>query len=211
MPGIAVVAAVTLCSATVPPWRDSRIHSFGNVGIGGRVHAAVAPAVTKLIDLVAYGGRDVRTELRNRSAFVVDFGCGTGASTSPRGIGVDCSREMLDVARRLRPECEFQRGLAERWGTEGMCDEVHIAFLLHEQPRSRRLRILKNAMRLCRDRVVVMDIDPKYKPSATMRSGEPYLACYLANIESDIASIGAPVDRRQSVDGHVVVWELHKV
>ena len=208
---MAAIAALAACCTSVAPWRDPRIHNLGNVGFGGRVHAAMAPAVTRFIDSVAYGGYDVRAELRGRNASSVDLGCGTGASTSPHGIGVDSSSEMLIVARRMRPDCRFERGLAERWGDADMCDEVHLAFLLHEQPVARRRRILKNALRLCRDRVVVMDIDPSYSPSALMRRGEPYITSYLREIERDLASAGAAsVTRRQCVDRHVVVWELAK-
>jgi hypothetical protein len=41
-------------------WHDSRIHSLGNIGFGGAVHAALAPFSTKLIDVLAYNGTDVR-------------------------------------------------------------------------------------------------------------------------------------------------------
>ena len=41
-------------------WNDPRIHSLGNVGLGGVVHALLAPFSTKLIDVLAYDGADVR-------------------------------------------------------------------------------------------------------------------------------------------------------
>lgn len=42
-------------------WHDSRIHTLGNVGFFGAVHAALAPLSTKIIDVVAYDGRDIRS------------------------------------------------------------------------------------------------------------------------------------------------------
>jgi hypothetical protein len=42
-------------------WFDSRIHTFGNTGFLGALHAAMAPLSTKVIDIVAYDGKDVRS------------------------------------------------------------------------------------------------------------------------------------------------------
>jgi hypothetical protein len=45
-------------------WHDQRIHTLGNVGFWGAVHAASAPASTKLIDIMAYKGLDVRQKVQ---------------------------------------------------------------------------------------------------------------------------------------------------
>ena len=37
-------------------WDRPDIHTFGNVGLGGGFHAAMAPLATKIIDEKAYGG-----------------------------------------------------------------------------------------------------------------------------------------------------------
>jgi hypothetical protein len=42
-------------------WSDRRIHTFGNTGFLGALHAAMAPLSTKVIDMVAYDGQDVRS------------------------------------------------------------------------------------------------------------------------------------------------------
>jgi hypothetical protein len=44
-------------------WFDDRIHTLGNHGFGGAVHAALAPFSTKIIDLAAYHGEDVRLKV----------------------------------------------------------------------------------------------------------------------------------------------------
>jgi hypothetical protein len=44
-------------------WLDKRIHTLGNVGFGGAFHAALAPLSTKLIDLAAYDGINIRAEV----------------------------------------------------------------------------------------------------------------------------------------------------
>lgn len=42
------------------------IHTLGNVGFSGALHAALAPLSTKMIDLIAYEGRDVRQMVRSK-------------------------------------------------------------------------------------------------------------------------------------------------
>jgi hypothetical protein len=42
-------------------WYNPTIHSFGNIGFLGAIHAALAPISTKVIDVVAYDGEDVRS------------------------------------------------------------------------------------------------------------------------------------------------------
>jgi hypothetical protein len=44
-------------------WFDARIHTLGNVGFLGAVHAACAPITTKLIDVLAYDGIDIRQKV----------------------------------------------------------------------------------------------------------------------------------------------------
>lgn len=49
-------------------WFDDRIHTLGNYGFWGAVHAAVAPISTKIIDVVAYDGVDIRLQVSYRRA-----------------------------------------------------------------------------------------------------------------------------------------------
>lgn len=102
-------------------WEDPRIHSFGNVGIGGTLHSLLAPFFTLLLDVTAYEGENLRqlgfaevAKRRSRAGLppatqVVDLGCGTGTSTRElKGafplaevVGVDTSEEMLAMAKAL--------------------------------------------------------------------------------------------------------------
>ena len=43
-----------------PYWHDERIRQFGNTGLGGWLHALVAPLATRIIDATSYSGVDVR-------------------------------------------------------------------------------------------------------------------------------------------------------
>lgn len=204
-----------------PYWRDARIHNLGNHGWAGWLHAAMAPAATHLIDRWAYGGVDARkcalgTIPSQRK--VVDLCCGTGYSTArhtTRTVGVDTSPAMLAVARLAHGHAaRFVQGDAERWGTADMCDTATVMYALHEMPRGARRRVLRNALRLARESVVVVDICPTYRPGPMMLSGEPYLPGYLRHADEDVRRMaevaGWPMDRVALVPGHVVLWRIRR-
>lgn len=199
-----------LYNIVIPPWKDTRIHNLGNHGPLGHVHAIMAKSITKIIDKKVYNDCNVRSLLHTNND-AVDFGCGVGISTPVSAIGVDASKEMLCVARSIYPNTRFERGLAEKWGKTQMASVSICSFLLHEQPMDRRHRILKNAYRVCRDYMLVMDIDPKYKPSFWMTLGEPYVNDYLEKIDSDIFNLFDEYSRTEIIPGHVVLWNITKI
>ena len=51
-------------------WYHPQIHTLGNAGIFGAIHAALAPLSTYIIDTVAYGGVDVRLKVSTRVHFL---------------------------------------------------------------------------------------------------------------------------------------------
>ena len=116
--------------ADVEYWFDSRIHTFGNTGFLGALHAAMAPISTKVIDMVAYDGQDVRAQVakqlsksvRSSQAKVLDMCCGVGISTralreafpeSPMVVGVDTSPEMITMANFLTNHLGFFKPIAK--------------------------------------------------------------------------------------------------
>jgi hypothetical protein len=52
-------------------WFDARIHTLGNVGFTGALHAASAAFATKVIDVNAYNGVDVRQQVSRSSPYTV--------------------------------------------------------------------------------------------------------------------------------------------
>lgn len=182
-------------------WSDPRIHMLGN----GQLHATLARGATSLIDILAYGGRDVRKELVHtwvpESWSVVDLCCGTGTSTrAHNAIGIDTSPAMISEARwRRRNGSAFVVANAETFGDDDMCDVATLFFALHEVPAPARSVILTNAMRLARRRVLVVDISPGYRPSRSMLLGEPYLRGYQQSIVDEATDCTRPGQR----------WAMH--
>lgn len=72
-------------------------------------------------------------------------------------------------------------------------------------PRNARLKVLANAKRIAKKKVIFVDIDPNYKPSDTMLAGEPYVLEYQRNINNDFSSA---YSREVLVKDHAVKWEF---
>jgi hypothetical protein len=51
-------------------WFDQRIHTLGNTGVTGALHAAIAALSTRVIDVLAYDGMDIRQEVSNNACLV---------------------------------------------------------------------------------------------------------------------------------------------
>jgi ubiquinone/menaquinone biosynthesis C-methylase UbiE len=110
-------------------WYDKRIHTLGNVGFWGAVHAACAPLSTKLIDVLAYEGVDIRQKVsdelkaivrKTKEARVLDLCCGVGISTralrnafpeAKTVMGIDTSSEMVEMAKFLTRHLSFVKPL----------------------------------------------------------------------------------------------------
>ena len=60
-------------------WFDSRVHTLGNIGFLGSIHAFLAPISTKIIDIVAYNSTDLRQVVSK--SLVTLRGIGTRASS----------------------------------------------------------------------------------------------------------------------------------
>ena len=194
--------------------RNPRMHTLGNHGVGGLFHALLAPLATSLITRAAYGGWEPRvwlaSQVRGNNGTVVDLGCGVGISTVD--VGVDASAEMLRVARFCKPEARFEQGCAETWGETDAYGAATLTFVTHEMPRRARRAALRNAVRISRGPVCVMDVCPSYSPSWGMLVGEPYLLEYQKHMDRDVADVARMTHRRlarrELVPGHVVLWTL---
>jgi SAM-dependent methyltransferase len=203
-----------LIGLSLPYWKNPKIHNIGN----GRLQSRLAPLATKIIDRVSYDGLDVRREIQDEylktNMTICDLCCGVGYSTAR--IGVDTSTEMIDVAKKLHRNKSFFVGNAENFGKESEFDVTTIMFAMHEIPRFARQTILKNAMRISKSQVIIVDISTEKVPNNIMLSGEPYMLEYQQNICWDIAKVVWETDsvvsyylNDQFVKGHVLLAEIN--
>lgn len=206
----------------IPYQFDPRIHSLGNVGTGGVIHSLFARPFTKLIDVSAYDGTNIREKIINdleivEPKFISDFGCGTGTTTEAirkrfkKGAivyGVDSSKQMLQVADIFTEGINYVENNIEHISFANKQDLITCTFTFHEIPQYGRLKILKNMKQNLNKngQILIVDIDPMYKPSEMMQHGEPFINDYIANIDSDILSIFPNAKTFVEVQGHVRVW-----
>ena len=194
-----------------PYYYNPTIHNFGNVGIGGKIHAELAPFATKLIDILRYDSINIRKEIVNQNndnqdKKFLDFCCGIGESTAENSIGIDTSNEMLNVAKKHNKNSQFYNGNAENFKPGEEIDIVTCMFAMHEIPYFAQEKIIDNAVSIAKEKVIFVDISSDYTPSDIMLSGEPYLKEYIKNIEKLLENF----EKKEIVENHVTLWEYTK-
>jgi ubiquinone/menaquinone biosynthesis C-methylase UbiE len=208
-----LILTIATNTAKTKYYFNKRIHNFGNIGLGGHIHALLAPYATKLIDDKCYNSVNIRqTILSNynqdfyknheRLPKLIDLCCGTGSSTYSGQIGIDSSLEMLSAATLSAATLsvatlsaataklgatQFILGNAENYGASEEFDTATLMFAFHEMPNYAHHKIIKNAKRITKHDIIVVDISPNYSPSKLMLSGEPYLLNYKATIQEILA------------------------
>mgnify|MGYP006167763349 FL=1 len=180
-----------ILALNVPYYYNPNIHNFGNIGLGGKVHANLANQATKIIDNIRYNGKNIRSEIYepyiNNNKTILDLCCGVGISTPQGHIGIDTSKQMLEVAKKSHINTQFYYGNAETFRPKVRPDIVTCMFSFHEMPDYAQIRVINNALFLAKEEFIIVDIAPNYKnknPPKIMLSGEPYLLDYLNNIEN---------------------------
>jgi len=178
---------------------NSRIHNFGNVGLGGHLHSLLAPYATTMIDNKCYNSVNIRQLIlskynqefyKNHEKLpkLIDLCCGTGTSTATNQLGIDTSEPMISAAtsskaHTSKAHTKFIIGNAENYGQEDEFDTATIMFAFHEMPNYAHHKIIKNAKKITKHDILIVDISPNYSPSKLMLSGEPYLLNYKATIQ----------------------------
>jgi len=197
---------ITIFSLSLPYYYNPNIHNFGNIGIGGKIHAEIGPLFTKMIDSIRYDGRDIRSEIMEpyKNKQIIDLCCGTGLSTLDNNLGIDTSNEMLSVARRYNNKSNFKYGNAEIFGNNKEFDIATCFFSFHEMPNYAHLNIIKNCKRIAKEEIIIVDISPKYTPSNIMLSGEPYLLNYLDTIDNILKDF----NKTSYIENRVCIWKL---
>ena len=211
---------------------DSRIHNFGNIGLGGQLHALLAPHATTLIDNKCYNSVNIRQKILsnyNQKFYnnyekipkLIDLCCGTGTSTATNQLGIDTSEAMLSEAKlseaklskarknnnikqSLKTHTQFIKGNAENYGQPQEFDTATLMFAFHEMPNYAHHKIIKNAKRITKHAIIIVDIDPSYRPSKIMLSGEPYLLNYKATIQNILTQ--HQFSYLEYIPNHVGLW-----
>ena len=206
-----------------------KIHVLGNIGLGGKVHAKMARYITKLIDYNAYNKRNIRNEIYqelikdyDEHPYILDLCCGVGVSTPNHEncVGVDTSIEMINEAKELNKKYkhnyivgnaentyetyDFKQHFMNNYNNTNFSgfDIVTIFFAFHEIPQEARQDIILYHSRFAKNKLVIVDIDPNYKPSPSMLYGEPYLFDYKANIKKDLLFAKEDI----IIKNHVIMW-----
>jgi ubiquinone/menaquinone biosynthesis C-methylase UbiE len=134
---------------------------------------------------------------------LIDLCCGTGSSTATNQLGIDSSEEMLSAAtlsaatlsaatlsaatlsaaKAKLGATQFIKGNAENYGQPQEFDTATLMFAFHEMPNYAHHKIIKNAKKITKHDILIVDISPNYSPSKLMLIGEPYLLNYKATIQ----------------------------
>ena len=198
---------------------DPRIHNFGNVGLGGQLHSLLAPYATRMIDNKCYNSVNIRQLIlskynqdfykkHEKIPKLIDLCCGTGTSTYTNQLGIDTSKEMINAAilskTQTQTQTQFNIGNAENYGQEDEFDTATIMFAFHEMPNYAHHKIIKNAKKITKHDIIIMDIDPKYSPSVLMLSGEPYLLNYKNTIHKILTQ--HQFSYIEYIPNHVGLW-----
>jgi len=212
-----ILTVNTATTAKSKYYYDPRIHNFGNIGLGGQIHSLLAPYATKLIDDKCYNSVNIRQAIlssynhdfynkHTRVPKLIDLCCGTGSSTYPGQLGIDTSDEMLRIAtaKSQLSTTQFIKGNAENYGQPQEFDTATLMFAFHEMPNYAHHKIIKNAKKITKHDILIVDISPNYSPSKLMLSGEPYLLNYKATIQDLLQK--HQFNYLEYIPNHVGLW-----
>lgn len=201
------IIIVKLC-LNIPYYYDPRIHNLGNIGFRGQIHAEGALLSTRVIDRLRYNGTNIRKEIMKeyKNNKVLDFCCGIGVSTMDNSVGIDTSPEMLKVANKIQKNKRFYLGNAENYKPKEDYDVVSCMFAFHEMPQYAHSKIIKNAFKIAKKEIIIVDIASNYEPKDIMLTGEPYLLDYLETIDNTLTCF----EKEIYIDKHVNIWRYKK-
>ena len=95
---------------------------------------------------------------------------------------LSAAQATLKQSKKNNKHTLFLKANAENYGQPKEFDTATLMFAFHEMPNYAHHKIIKNAKRITKHDIIIVDISPNYKPSKIMLSGEPYLLNYKATI-----------------------------
>lgn len=111
---------------------------------------------------------EIYRELIPEGAAVLEIGCGTGTLLSRmkprRGVGIDISPKMVEIASRKFPECEFRAEDAAALTIDERFDYVMVPDVIEHLPDVRA--VFSSIRRVCGDgsKVIVTCVNPMWAP-----------------------------------------------
>ena len=203
-----------------------KIHGYSNIGLMGDIHAQGVPFATKVIDTLAYSGRNIRKEIAVRlfkqsdsNAEVIDIGSSTGMFTKclwDAGFknlsAFDASPEMLKYAKKRLPK-EINLYLGNAGLAVPEADIYVCGFVMHELPSIARKAIISNIYEKVRPggQLLVVDIHQTYIPKEVMLQGEPFCLDYIENFDKELRASDFTVKSKTWIENHVQTWWCQKV
>lgn len=210
---------------------NPKIHTFGNCGPLGEIHADGAELFTKGIDQLAYDGRNIRNEISvdiiskkvDKDGVILDVGSGVGTFASSllhsgfsNIVCVDTSPEMLHVAKRRINSTKVKFACSNAGVFLPKSDAIVCAFLMHEQPYEAYQKIIETVYTSLKHGgyFFIVDISKCYIPKEIMRSGEPYIDDYIKDfsnfIKSNKVSKKFKLKKKEWIKDHVTLFQLKK-
>lgn len=150
--------------------------------------------------------RVIKAQGNNKS--ILDIGCGIGFSTSSseRCLGIDTDHKMLEKAKNLFPEKDFEHGDILHWKRSRKFDVVTSMFVLHNVPRDIRKKLIQAAKLHANERTVILDFAPDFVPSQELCERYPHVKNYLKHCREDMSEFTEHV----IVKGRLHMWILEK-
>ena len=168
-------------------------------------HYPFLPASTDITHV-----RQFVIDAQGKDKNILDIGCGTGYSTSSteESLGIDTDIRKIKTAKKLFPNKNFKLGVIASWNRDKKYDVVTSMFYFHTIPRYSRLQIIKNAVDIAIERVVIVDISPDYKDNISLSRHNPFIPDYIKTCRKDLKCLN--FIETSLVDGLLNIWILEK-
>ena len=130
--------------------------------------------------------RELIIEAQGKNKRILDIGCGKGYSTSSSkgSLGIDKNKHNIKEAKKLFPNKKFKQTLS--YNDDKEYDIVTCMFYLSDIPRHIRRETINRALEIAKERVVIVDINPDYKPEKGLLNRHLYIPDYMKNCRYDL-------------------------
>lgn len=153
--------------------------------------------------------RDSVLRAQGTNKKILDIGCGQGYSTafSEGSLGIDADLRNIKNARRLFPSKTFKQGIISSMehdddDDDNEYDVITAMFYFHRIPQFLRKMIIANAIKMAKERVVILDLSPDYEAGDEMFKQSTFLADYYKNCRNDLSEF----TETSLMDGILSIW-----